>query len=157
LFEVKYDGFRSLAYIENGTCKLVSRNEYDYKRFADLRDALPAEIHAKDAIVDGELVVLDGSGKARFDDYRGTVVFTVFDVMWLDGRICAICHCWSAKRFCGIASRLRLAERPSSITSRAEGRSNRSSMRLQATTVGAGNTALVERNQTREPTAALWH
>ena len=37
LFEVKYDGFRSLAYIENGTCKLVSRNEYDYKRFAELR------------------------------------------------------------------------------------------------------------------------
>jgi len=51
LFQVKYDGFRSLAYI-------------DYKRFADLRDALPDEINAKDAILDGELVVLDGSGKA---------------------------------------------------------------------------------------------
>ena len=48
LFEVKYDGFRSLAYIENGTCKLVSRNEYDYRRFVDLRDALPSEINAKD-------------------------------------------------------------------------------------------------------------
>jgi ATP-dependent DNA ligase len=24
LFDVKYDGFRSLAYIENGTCRLVS-------------------------------------------------------------------------------------------------------------------------------------
>jgi hypothetical protein len=29
VFEVKYDGFRSLAYIENGTCKLVSRATYD--------------------------------------------------------------------------------------------------------------------------------
>ena len=89
LFEVKYDGFRSLAYIENGTCKLVSRNKHDYQRFADLRDALPSEINAKDAILDGELVVLDGSGKARFNDLmanRGTVVFAAFDVMWLDGR-----------------------------------------------------------------------
>ena len=76
IFELKYDGFRSLAYI-------------DYKRFADLRDALPDEINAKDAILDGELVVLDGSGKARFYDLmanRGTVVFAAFDLMWLIGR-----------------------------------------------------------------------
>jgi len=76
LFQVKYDGFRSLAYI-------------DYKRFADLRDALPDEINAKDAILDGELVVLDGSGKARFYDLmanRGTEVFAAFDLMWLIGR-----------------------------------------------------------------------
>ena len=88
-FEVKYDGFRSLAYIENGTCTLVSRNEYDYKRFADLRTALPDQIHAKDAILDGELVLLDGSGKARFYDLmanRGTVVFAAFDLIWLNGR-----------------------------------------------------------------------
>lgn len=50
LFDVKYDGFRSLAYIENGTSRLVSRKEYDYKRFADLRDALPDEINAKNAM-----------------------------------------------------------------------------------------------------------
>lgn len=89
IFEVKYDGFRSLAYIENRTCKLVSRNEYDYKRFADLREALSSQIHAKEAILDGELVVLDGSGKARFYDLmanRGRVVFAAFDLMWLDGR-----------------------------------------------------------------------
>ena len=49
LFEVKYDGFRSLAYIDKGTCKLVSRNDNDYSRFADLRDALPVQINAKNA------------------------------------------------------------------------------------------------------------
>ena len=32
LFEIKYDGFRSLAYVEDG-CKLVSRNEFHYQRF----------------------------------------------------------------------------------------------------------------------------
>ena len=37
LFEIKHDGFRSLAYIQNGVCKLVSRKDLDYKRFSNLR------------------------------------------------------------------------------------------------------------------------
>lgn len=89
LFEVKYDGSRSLAYIEKGSCKLVSRNEHDYTRFADLRESLPLEINAKDAILDGELVVLDSSGKAQLYDLvanRGRVVFAAFDLVWLNGR-----------------------------------------------------------------------
>lgn len=89
LFEIKHDGFRSLAYIDRGLCKLVSRNEYDYKRFRDLAEALPSAINAKNAILDGELVVLDRTGKARFYDLmagRGVVVFAAFDLMWLNGR-----------------------------------------------------------------------
>ena len=43
VFEVKYDGFRSLAYIDNGTCKLVSRNDYDY---AQLRRSARRAAHA---------------------------------------------------------------------------------------------------------------
>jgi len=68
LFEVKHDGFRAVAYIENGLCKLVSRNDFDYKRFRDAALALPSEINAKSAILDGELVVLDKTGKAKFYD-----------------------------------------------------------------------------------------
>ena len=59
LFEVKHDGFRSLAYIENRICKLVSRNDFDYKRFRALAQVMPSQINAKNAILDGELVVLD--------------------------------------------------------------------------------------------------
>ena len=58
LFEIKHDGFRSLAYIDGGKCKLVSRNAHEYKRFADLRAAIPADVTG-DAILDGEIVVLD--------------------------------------------------------------------------------------------------
>ena len=68
LFEVKHDGFRAVAYIENGLCKLVSRNDFDYKRFREVALALPSEINAKTAILDGELVVLDKTGKAKFYD-----------------------------------------------------------------------------------------
>jgi bifunctional non-homologous end joining protein LigD len=59
LFEVKYDGFRALAFIDSGECQLVSRTDHTYKRFADLRRALSAAFDAKNAVVDGEIVVLD--------------------------------------------------------------------------------------------------
>ena len=40
MFEIKYDGFRALAYVEDGQCQLVSRNDHQYSRFADLRNAV---------------------------------------------------------------------------------------------------------------------
>ncbi len=36
LYEVKFDGFRALAYIDDGHCELVSRKGHVYRRFADL-------------------------------------------------------------------------------------------------------------------------
>ncbi len=36
LFEVKFDGFRALAYVEDGHCELVSRKGHVYRRFADV-------------------------------------------------------------------------------------------------------------------------
>ena len=88
IYEVKYDGFRSLAYIKNGACTLVSRNEYDYKRFADLREALPTRSTRRMRFSMASWWCWTRSGKARFYELmanRGTVVFAAFDVMWLDG------------------------------------------------------------------------
>src|SRR5258705_11300177 len=84
LFEVKHDGFRALAYIEDGACKLVSRDDHAYTRFGDLMVVMPNDITAKSAILDGELVVLDDEGKARFHDLmenRGKVRFPAFDCL----------------------------------------------------------------------------
>ena len=36
IFELKYDGFRALAYIEAGACRLVSRKRTQYKSFPQL-------------------------------------------------------------------------------------------------------------------------
>jgi bifunctional non-homologous end joining protein LigD len=58
-FELKHDGFRALAYIEDGTCRLISRKQIVYKSFAALSTALAA-LPVSDAILDGELVCLDG-------------------------------------------------------------------------------------------------
>jgi ATP-dependent DNA ligase len=49
LFELKHDGFRSLAYIENGQCRLVSRHRNTYKSFQTLRIGL-ARLRVKNAI-----------------------------------------------------------------------------------------------------------
>jgi len=59
LFEVKWDGFRCLAYIEHGRCRLVSRNGNEFKSFPTLNSALPQECHTKRAVLDGEIVCLD--------------------------------------------------------------------------------------------------
>jgi ATP-dependent DNA ligase len=42
LFEIKWDGFRALAYIENGRCRLVSRNGNEFRSFPALNVTLPA-------------------------------------------------------------------------------------------------------------------
>ena len=54
IFELKYDGWRALAYIEAGTCRLVSRNGNTFKRFADLCTAIAATIPGP-AVLDGEI------------------------------------------------------------------------------------------------------
>jgi bifunctional non-homologous end joining protein LigD len=47
IFELKYDGFRALAFIDDGTCRLVSRNGNRFKSFSTLasqRDLLARAI-----------------------------------------------------------------------------------------------------------------
>jgi bifunctional non-homologous end joining protein LigD len=86
IFELKHDGFRSIAYIENGECHLVSRNLNNFKSFEGLRKSL--ENLAENAILDGEVVCLDTHGISQFDKLmsrRGHPVFYAFDLLWLNG------------------------------------------------------------------------
>ena len=62
-FEIKWDGFRSLTYLEDGHCRLVSRNGNEFKSFPALNLALPLECGAQDAVLDGEIVCLDNSSR----------------------------------------------------------------------------------------------
>ena len=85
LFEVKHDGFRSLAYIQDG-CEFVSRKGVTYSRFKDLAKVLSEIGH--EVILDGELVCLDDEGKSLFYDLmfnRAQAHFYAFDILWLDG------------------------------------------------------------------------
>ena len=65
LFELKHDGFRALAFVQNGSCRLVSRNGNAFSSFDPLSKAIPAELKAASAVVDGEIACLDESGKSQ--------------------------------------------------------------------------------------------
>ena len=88
VFELKHDGFRSLAYIADGRCSLVSWRTNYYQRFDSLKAAL-ANLKVTDAILDGELVCLDDEGKSRFNQLlrrRAEPAFYAFDLLWLNGK-----------------------------------------------------------------------
>ena len=88
IFEVKWDGFRSLVRIEHGACKLVSRNGNEFKSFSVLSKAIPTEIQGRSAVLDGEIVCLDADGKPQFRDLlfrRGEPRFVAFDLLWCEG------------------------------------------------------------------------
>ena len=93
LFEVKYDGFRALAYLEDGPVRLVSRKGNTYKSFPALCQSLGVCLGVSDAVLDGEIVYLDPDGKPQFSDLmrrRGPQYFYGFDLLWLnfwEGRI----------------------------------------------------------------------
>jgi bifunctional non-homologous end joining protein LigD len=83
LFEVKWDGFRSLAYIEHGRCRLVSRNGNEFKSFAGLNLALAQQCRAERAVLDDEIVCLDKAGNSQFKNLlfpRGEPRFYAFDL-----------------------------------------------------------------------------
>ena len=87
LFDVKYDGFRALSYLEPGRSRLVSRSGNEFRRFALLADRVAATLAVDDAILDGEVIAADATGRPRFWDLlRGvrTPAYVVFDLLWID-------------------------------------------------------------------------
>jgi bifunctional non-homologous end joining protein LigD len=88
VFELKMDGWRCLTYIEDGTCRLISRKLNQFKSFGPLTAAL-AKLPVQNAIIDGEVVCLDGEGKSVFLDLmrkrRQDASLYCFDLLWLNG------------------------------------------------------------------------
>jgi bifunctional non-homologous end joining protein LigD len=83
IFELKHDGFRAVAYVADGQCRLVSRRDNVYKSFDGLRAAIAHELRVKDAILDGEIVCLDALGRSQFKQLmfrRGNPFFYAFDL-----------------------------------------------------------------------------
>jgi bifunctional non-homologous end joining protein LigD len=64
IFELKIDGFRSLAYSENGKCDLVSRNGNTFRNFKDLAQWIGENLRVKNGVIDGEIACVDDSGRS---------------------------------------------------------------------------------------------
>ncbi len=102
LFEIKWDGYRAIAFVENNGVRLVSRNQNDLTpRYPELGE-LPKFLNAKTAILDGEVVVLDDEGRSSFSLMQQRtgirahgrqatprselpILYYAFDLLYLDG------------------------------------------------------------------------
>src|SRR3984957_4626566 len=66
LHEIKFDGYRILAFLADGEVRLRTRNGNDWTpKFPTLRESI-AKLKAKSAVLDLEAVVLDSTGKSSF-------------------------------------------------------------------------------------------
>src|SRR5215472_13687516 len=91
LHEIKFDGYRALAFKDGNDVRLVSRNKkaFDYPQLIDALKLLPA----KRVILDGEIAALDEKGRSSFQLLQifkssGNVplVYFAFDLLFLDGK-----------------------------------------------------------------------
>jgi bifunctional non-homologous end joining protein LigD len=92
LHELKFDGYRMLCHLNRGKVRFWSRNRKDWtNKFPYLGKAVKA-FPATSAILDGEVVALDASGRTSFQRLQQSLkggdsgfVFQIFDLIYLDG------------------------------------------------------------------------
>ncbi len=92
LHEIKYDGYRALCRIENGTAHIFTRNGLDWTgRFGPIAEAA-SKLPVRSAFLDGEIVVLGPSGATSFQALQTAIggkkaglTFYVFDLLYIDG------------------------------------------------------------------------
>jgi bifunctional non-homologous end joining protein LigD len=91
LYEIKFDGYRTLAFKEGKSVRLVSRAKkaFDYPQLLDALKLLPAER----VILDGEIAALDEKGRSSFlllqifkSSGNVPLVYFAFDLLFLDGK-----------------------------------------------------------------------
>ncbi len=92
LYELKWDGYRVMAHLHNGSAKLYSRNGVSYtEKFSPVTKELNSISH--DAVLDGEMVIVNEEGLPDFqklqnynpDTTKGTLRYYVFDLLHLNG------------------------------------------------------------------------
>jgi bifunctional non-homologous end joining protein LigD len=101
-FEVKWDGIRTIFYIDHGHAELRGRNGSDFTpRYPEVRE-LARSLGARRMILDGEVVALDDQGRPSFERLQARmhlasdsavrrrmrdipVTYMIFDLLYLDG------------------------------------------------------------------------
>jgi len=92
LYEIKWDGYRAVAYLDNGEIEIKSRNNKSFnEKFYPLYNALKK--WNVNAIVDGEIIVANKEGIPDFSALQGwrseadgELLFYIFDLLWLNGK-----------------------------------------------------------------------
>lgn len=91
--EIKYDGYRTLVFFDQGEVRMITRNGVDWThRYGALAKAF-AKLPCKTALIDGEIVVQDPRGVAKLDllehalseSDSHAMTYFAFDLVYLDG------------------------------------------------------------------------
>ena len=91
LYEVKWDGYRAVAYLNEGEVNVCSRNNKSFnEKFYPVYNAL--QQWKINAVLDGEIIVINDKGISDFGGLQqwrseadGELIFYLFDILWLDG------------------------------------------------------------------------
>lgn len=91
IFEIKWDGYRSVAELKDGKIQLYSRNGISFaEKFTKVADALQPQKH--EMVLDGEIVAYNSEGKPDFQLLQKigenpdlSLTYQVFDILWLNG------------------------------------------------------------------------
>jgi bifunctional non-homologous end joining protein LigD len=103
LYEIKWDGYRAVAFVDGNSLRLISRNQNNLTSAYPELQEIRSYIRAGTAVLDGEIVALDDEGRSSFslmqqrtgvgeggrrirrtrDDIP--IVYYVFDLLYLDG------------------------------------------------------------------------
>ncbi|HTM48074.1 MAG TPA: DNA ligase D [Bryobacteraceae bacterium] len=102
LYEIKWDGVRAICMIANGAVRMVSRSGKSCERQYPELSVLPHFVDAREAVLDGEICVLDERGRPRFNLIQNRIMVSdpasiaalarskpatlfLFDLLYLDG------------------------------------------------------------------------
>ncbi|KAF0092038.1 MAG: DNA ligase (ATP) [Fusobacteria bacterium] len=95
IYELKYDGYRIIAYLNKNKVQLMSRNGQDYSlKFKSITEALIKWGDGRSMVLDGEVVILDKNGRTDFQALQEylkapkgqTPIFIMFDLLALSGK-----------------------------------------------------------------------
>ncbi|GAB3907148.1 DNA ligase D [Mucilaginibacter boryungensis] len=91
LYEVKWDGYRAIAHINNTGAELISRNNIPFDKYYPINKLL--NDWKINAVIDGEILVLNDKGVSDFgalqnwrSEADGNLIYYVFDILWYEGK-----------------------------------------------------------------------
>ena len=104
LYELKFDGYRAVAFVEGGKVRLVSRNQNEFTHAYPELSAIASAVQGERVVLDGEICALDEQGRSSFSlmqqrtglsggearKIRNSrpdipIVYYAFDLLYLDG------------------------------------------------------------------------
>jgi bifunctional non-homologous end joining protein LigD len=93
LHEIKYDGYRLLCFIDRGNVRLLTRRGQDWTEKFSKAASAAASLPLTQAILDGEMVVLDEKGVSDFqalqnflrNRQKGELTYFLFDILHYEG------------------------------------------------------------------------